>query len=149
MRAVVQRVSRARVTVEGTVTGEIARGLLAYLGVGTGDDDAAGDYTADKIAGLRVFTDDLGRMSLDVAAVHGGILVIPQFTLYGDVRSGRRPAFTAAMEPVRAQALYEYVVDRLKHRGIVVQTGVFRAHMDVESVNDGPVTILVDSARLF
>lgn len=149
MRAVVQRVARGRVTVGERVTGEVGRGLLAYLGVGAGDDEAAADFTAEKIATLRVFEDDRGRMSLDVAGAGGAVLVVPQFTLYGDVRKGRRPDFTAAMEPARAAELYERVVANLRARGLAVATGEFRAHMLVDAVNDGPVTILVDSARLF
>ncbi len=149
MRAVVQRVSRARVSVGERVTGEINRGLLAYLGVGAGDDEAAAEYLADKLATLRVFEDDRGRMSLDASAVGAAVLVVPQFTLYGDVRRGRRPDFTAAMEPARASELYERVVALLRERGLTVATGEFRAHMMVDAVNDGPVTILVDSARAF
>lgn len=149
MRAVVQRVSRARVTVDARVTGEIARGLLAYLGVGGGDSETEAAYLAEKIATLRVFEDERGRMSLDVASAGGAVLVVPQFTLYGDVRKGRRPDFTAAMEPLRACELYERVVALLRARGITVATGEFRAHMMVDAVNDGPVTILVDSARTF
>lgn len=144
-----QRVASARVCVDDRVTGAVERGLLVYLGVGAGDDEKAADYTADKIAGLRLFEDDRGRMSLDVASIGGALLVVSQFTLYADVRSGRRPDFAQAMEPARAQQLYEYVVARLRDRGLAVATGEFRAHMRVESVNDGPVTILVDSARLF
>ncbi len=149
MRAVVQRVSRAKVTVDERVTGEIGRGLLAYLGVGSGDGEAETEYLADKIATLRVFEDERGRMSLDVATAKGAVLVVPQFTLYGDVRKGRRPDFTAAMEPARANDLYERVVALLRARGLTVATGEFRAHMMVDAVNDGPVTILVDSARAF
>lgn len=144
-----QRVASARVRVDDRVTGEIGRGLLVYLGVGAGDDEKSADYTADKVAGLRLFEDDRGRMSLDVATVGGALLVVSQFTLYADVRSGRRPDFAQAMEPARAQQLYEHVVARLRGAGLAVETGEFRAHMRVESVNDGPVTILVDSARLF
>jgi D-tyrosyl-tRNA(Tyr) deacylase len=149
VRAVVQRVARGRVTVGERVTGEVARGLLVYLGVGAGDDEAAARYLVEKVATLRVFEDDRGRMSLDVTAVGGALLVVPQFTLFGDVRSGRRPDFTGAMEPVRANALYEDFVAGLRARGLTVATGEFRAEMQVESVNDGPVTLLVDSARQF
>lgn len=149
MRAVVQRVLEGRVRVGERVTGEIRRGLLAYLGVGTGDDEGAGDYLADKLAGLRVFEDSAGTMNLDVLSAGGAVLVVPQFTLYGDVRSGRRPDFTAAMEPVGANALYERVVALFRGRGLTVATGEFRAHMMVDSVNDGPVTLLVDGARQF
>jgi len=149
VRAVVQRVSRACVTVDGRITGEIHRGLLVYLGVGVTDDASGAAYLTEKIATLRVFEDARGRMNLDVAAVGGAVLVVPQFTLYGDLRRGRRPDFTAAMEPEGARALYEQVVALLRARGLTVATGVFRAHMMVESVNDGPVTLLVDSTRLF
>ncbi len=149
MRAVAQRVSEARVRVEGQVVGEIAKGLLVYLGVGTGDDEAAAVYMADKIVGLRVFEDAAGKMSLDVSTVGGAVLLVSQFTLYGDMRRGRRPSFDRAMEPVAAEALYRRVGELIGARGVVVETGVFRAEMRVESVNEGPVTILVDSAREF
>jgi D-tyrosyl-tRNA(Tyr) deacylase len=149
MRAVAQRVAEARVRVEGQVVGEIAKGLLVYLGVGTGDDEAAAVYMADKIVGLRVFEDAAGKMSLDVSTVGGAVLLVSQFTLYGDMRRGRRPSFDRAMEPVAAEALYRRVGELIRARGVVVETGVFRAEMRVESVNEGPVTILVDSAREF
>lgn len=149
MRAVAQRVSEARVRVEARVVGEIAKGLLVYLGVGTGDDEAAAVYMADKIVGLRVFEDAAGKMSLDVSTVGGAVLLVSQFTLYGDMRRGRRPSFDRAMEPVAAEALYRRVGELIRARGVVVETGVFRAEMGVESVNEGPVTILVDSAREF
>ena len=149
MRAVAQRVSEARVRVEGQVVGEIAKGLLVYLGVGTGDDEAAAVYMADKIVGLLVFEDAAGKMSLDVSTVGGAVLLVSQFTLYGDMRRGRRPSFDRAMEPVAAEALYRRVGELIGARGVVVETGVFRAEMGVESVNEGPVTILVDSAREF
>ena len=149
MRAVVQRVSRARVTVDARVTGEIGPGLLAYLGVGAGDDEPEAAYLAEKITTLRVFEDDRGRMSLDVTAAGAAVLVVPQFTLYGDVRKGRRPSFDKAMEPVAAEALYRRVAELMRARGVVVETGVFRAEMLVESVNEGPVTILIDGARGF
>lgn len=149
MRAVAQRVAEARVRVDGEVVGEIGRGLLVFLGVGAGDDGAAAAYLADKIVGLRVFDDAAGKMSLDLAAVGGAVLLVSQFTLYGDVRKGRRPSFDRAMEPVAAEALYRRVGDLMRGRGVVVETGVFRAEMRVESVNEGPVTILVDSAREF
>ena len=149
MRAVAQRVSEARVRVEGRVVGEIAKGLLVYLGVGTGDDEAAAVYMADKVVGLRIFEDEAGKMSLDVSTVGGAVLLVSQFTLYGDMRRGRRPSFDRAMEPVAAEALYRRVAELIRARGVVVETGVFRAEMRVESVNEGPVTILVDSAREF
>lgn len=149
MRAVAQRVTEARVRVGGRVVGEIARGLLVYLGVGAGDDEAAAAYLADKLAGLRVFEDAAGKMGLDLAAAGGAVLLVSQFTLYGDLRRGRRPSFDRAMEPVAAEALYRRVEALIRARGVVVETGVFRAEMLVESVNDGPVTLLVDSAREF
>jgi len=149
MRAVAQRVAEARVRVGGRVVGEIAKGLLVYLGVGTGDDEAAAVYMADKLAGLRVFEDEAGKMSLDVSTVGGAVLLVSQFTLYGDMRRGRRPSFDRAMEPVAAEALYRRVAELIRGRGVVVETGVFRAEMRVESINEGPVTILVDSAREF
>ena len=149
MRSVVQRVSRAEVRVGGEVVGRIARGLLVYLGVGAGDTERDGAYLAEKIAGLRVFEDAAGKMNLDVSAVGGAVLLVSQFTLYGDVRKGRRPGFDAAMEPVRANALYEDVAARIRAMGLPVETGTFRADMEVDAVNDGPVTILLDSGRLF
>lgn len=149
MRAVVQRVSRAEVRVDGAVVGRIARGLLVYLGVGAGDTPADAAYLAEKIAGLRVFADDAGKMNLDVRAVGAEVLVVSQFTLYGDVRKGRRPGFDAAMEPVRANEMYLDVVARVAALGPRVATGTFRADMEVDAVNDGPVTLLLDSTKLF
>jgi D-tyrosyl-tRNA(Tyr) deacylase len=149
MRAVAQRVAEARVRVGGRVVGEIGRGLLVYLGVGAGDDEAAATYLADKVVGLRVFEDADGKMSLDLPAVSGAVLLISQFTLYGDVRRGRRPSFDRAMEPVAAEVLYRRAGALMRARGVVVEEGIFRADMLVESVNEGPVTILVDSAREF
>lgn len=149
MRAVAQRVAEARVRVAGAVVGEIGRGLLVYLGVGAGDDEAAAAFMADKVVGMRVFEDAAGKMSLDVSTVGGAVLLVSQFTLYGDMRRGRRPSFDRAMEPVAAEALYRRVGELIRARGVVVETGVFRAEMLVESVNEGPVTILVDSAREF
>lgn len=149
MRAVVQRVSRAEVRVGGAVVGRIGRGLLVYLGVGAGDAERDGAYIAEKVAGLRVFEDPAGKMNLDLAAVGGAVLLISQFTLYGDVRKGRRPSFDGAMEPVQANARYEDVAARIRALGIAVETGTFRADMEVDAVNDGPVTVLLDSGRLF
>lgn len=149
MRAVVQRVRSARVWVEGKVVGEIGRGLLVYLGIGARDDEAALAYTADKVIGLRVFADEAGKMNLSVGDVGGAVLVVSQFTLYGDVRRGRRPAFDGAMEPAGAERMYGAFVERVRASGLKVETGVFRADMLVESMVDGPVTILVDSERLF
>jgi D-aminoacyl-tRNA deacylase len=149
MRAVVQRVSRAQVAVEGKTVGEIKRGLLILLGVTHTDTEADADYLAAKISGLRIFEDPKGKMNLDTAAVAGGILVVSQFTLYGDVRHGKRPSFDAAAPPERARQLYEYFVERIRAAGLSCQTGRFQEMMEVELVNDGPVTILLDSAKTF
>ena len=149
MRAVVQRVSRAEVTVEGKIVGHIGRGLLVLLGVTHADSEAEADYLAAKIAGLRIFDDESGKMNLDTAAVGGGILVVSQFTLYGDVRRGKRPSFDDAAPPQCARQLYEYFVERILAAGLPCQTGRFQEMMQVELVNDGPVTILLDSAKTF
>ena len=149
MRAVAQRVSHAEVEVEGAVVGRIGRGLLVYLGAAKGDAEADVDYVAQKLAGLRIFEDDEGKMSRSVVDVGGEILVISQFTLFGDVRRGRRPSFDDAAPPDDARLRYEEVVARLREQGLRVETGRFRAHMDVRSSVDGPVTILVDSRKLF
>ncbi len=149
MRAVVQRVRRASVTVDDQVVGAIGSGLLVLLGVGR--DDAEGDaaYVAGKIHGLRLFADAEGRMNRSVAEVGGAVLVVSQFTLFGDCRRGRRPSYGAAAPPDRARALYEALVARLRSAGLPVRTGEFQAMMDVELVNDGPVTVLLDSGRAF
>jgi D-aminoacyl-tRNA deacylase len=149
VRAVVQRVSQAHVDVGGETVGRIGRGLLVYLGAGNGDDASDVEAMASKIAGLRIFQDDAGKMSLSVEDVAGEILVVSQFTLYGDVRKGRRPSFTDAAPPELAEALYMNVVEVLRARSLSVQTGRFRATMDVHSRVDGPVTILVDSRKTF
>jgi D-tyrosyl-tRNA(Tyr) deacylase len=149
MRAVVQRVSRASVKVDGGVTGEIARGLLVLLGVGQDDSEADADYLAEKIAGLRIFEDDAGKMNLSVADSGGAVLAVSQFTLYGDVRRGKRPSFDAAARPERARELYEYFVGRVRALGLRCETGRFQAMMEVELVNSGPVTILLDSKKAF
>lgn len=149
MRAVVQRVSRAKVTVAGVITGEIRRGLLVLLGVGQADSEGDADYLAGKIIGLRIFEDDAGKMNRAVGEVGGGLLVVSQFTLYGDVRRGRRPSFDDAAGPEKARALYEYFVSRIRATGLPCETGRFQEMMDVDLVNDGPVTILVDSAKGF
>jgi D-tyrosyl-tRNA(Tyr) deacylase len=135
--------------VDGEVVGDIGRGLLVLLGVTHTDDEADADYLAGKIAGLRVFEDENGKMNLDTAAVSGGILVVSQFTLYGDVRRGKRPSFDAAAQPERARQLYEYFVERIRDVGLPCQTGRFQEMMQVELVNDGPVTILLDSTKTF
>jgi len=149
MRAVVQRVSRAQVAIDGEIVGEVGRGLLVLLGVTHADTEVDAGYLADKIAGLRVFEDENGKMNLDTAAVGGGILVVSQFTLYGDVRRGKRPSFDAAAKPERARQLYEYFAERIRAAGLPCQTGRFQEMMEVELVNDGPVTILLDSAKIF
>jgi len=149
MRAVVQRVSHARVTVKREIVGEIGRGLLVLLGVGASDTANDVDYLAEKIAGLRVFEDIDGKMNLAAGDVGGAVLAVSQFTLYGDVRRGKRPSFDAAAQPQRARELYEYFVARIRESGLVCETGRFQEMMEVELVNDGPVTILLDSQKLF
>jgi D-aminoacyl-tRNA deacylase len=149
MRAVVQRVSRCRVTVESRVTGEIGAGLLVLLGVAKGDTETAADYLVDKILGLRVFEDDAGKMNLSAQELRREILVVSQFTLYGDVRRGKRPSFDNAARPEEARSLYEYFVEKIRQAGLTCATGEFQATMDVELVNAGPVTILLDSEKLF
>ena len=149
MRAVVQRVSRARVTVNDEISGQIEQGLLVLLGVGQSDTEADADYLAEKITGLRIFEDEGGRMNRSVADVHGAMLAVSQFTLYGDVRRGKRPSFDAAARPERARELYEYFVARIRASGLPCETGRFQERMQVELVNDGPVTILLDSSRAF
>ena len=150
MRAVVQRCRRAAVTVDGAVVGAIDQGLVVLLGAGKGDgaDDLA--YIVDKVVNLRIFADDAGKMNRSVLDLGGGVLLISQFTLFGDVRKGRRPAFLDALEPGPAEALYDQAVAAVRTAGVAhVATGVFRADMQVELVNDGPVTILLDSRRAF
>jgi len=145
MRAVVQRVSRAAVRVEGRVTGEVGRGLLVLLGVAAGDREEDARWMADKLAQLRIFADADGKMNRSVEDEGGGVLLVSQFTLLGDARKGNRPSFAGAAPPEEANALYERVRSALALRGLPVATGVFRARMEVELVNDGPVTLLVDS----
>jgi D-tyrosyl-tRNA(Tyr) deacylase len=149
MRAVVQRVSRARVTVNGEVAGEIGPGLLVLLGVTHDDAEPAAQYLAEKIVGLRVFDDENGKMNLAVGDAGGAILVVSQFTLFGDVRRGKRPSFDAAAPPQQARELYEYVVQQIRASGLPCETGRFQEMMQVELVNDGPVTILLDSDKTF
>lgn len=149
MRAVVQRVNHCRVVVDGTVVGEIGQGLLVLLGVGKADTMAAADYLLDKVLGLRIFEDAEGKMNLSVQDRKGEVLVVSQFTLYGDVRRGKRPSFDAAARPEQARELYEYFVEKVRAAGILCQTGQFQAMMDVELVNSGPVTILIDSEKVF
>jgi len=149
MRAVVQRVSRAKVMVSGETTGEIGLGLLVLLGVGKEDMRAEADYLAEKIIGLRIFEDAGGKMNLGVHDVSGGVLVVSQFTLYGDVRRGKRPSFDAAAPHQQARELYEYFVEKIRAAGLPCETGRFQEMMQVELVNDGPFTILLDSAKGF
>ncbi len=150
MRAVVQRVTRASVTVDTRVTGAIERGLLVFLGAGAGDGANDLAYIVDKIVNLRIFSDDAGKMNRSVLDIGGGVLVVSQFTLYGDARQGRRPAFTGALEPVAARALYEQSLSAIRAAGVQqVEAGEFAADMKVELLNDGPVTILLDSRKLF
>ena len=147
MRAVVQRVSRAKVTVDGEVTGEIGTGLLLLLGVADWDAEADADYVLEKILNLRIFEDDNGKMNLSLLDVNGGLLVVSQFTLYGNTRHGRRPSFVDAARPEQANRLYEYLVAKAREQLGDVATGRFQAMMDVELTNDGPVTIILDSDK--
>jgi len=149
MRAVIQRVSRARVRVNGKTTGEIGPGLLILLGVGQGDTSREADYLLDKIINLRIFEDAGGKMNLSLLETGGQLMVISQFTLYADCRKGRRPSFTDAGPPEDAQKLYDYFVGSARQRALQVATGVFQALMEVELVNSGPVTILLDSSKNF
>ena len=149
MRAVVQRVSRAQVTVNGEIAGEIGEGLLVLLGVGRDDTKADATYLAEKIAGLRVFEDAEGKMNRSVQDVGGSVLVVSQFTLYGDVRRGKRPSFDATAPPEKAQLLYELFIAQIRAAGLRCETGRFQEMMQVELVNEGPVTILLDSAKTF
>ena len=149
MRAVVQRVGYARVAVGGHVRGEIGRGLLVLVGVANEDGPADVQYIAGKIRDLRIFPDDEGRMNRSVGEVGGGVLVVSQFTLQADCRKGRRPSLDGAAPPPLAEALYEDVARRLREDGLQVATGVFQADMDVELLNEGPVTVLLDSTRAF
>lgn len=149
MRAVVQRVSRASVKVGDEITGEIERGLLVLLGVAHEDTEADAEYLAEKIAGLRIFEDDAGKMNLSAMDVGGAVLAVSQFTLFGDVRRGKRPSFDAAARPELARRLYEYFVERVRKLGLRCETGRFQEMMEVELINSGPVTILMDSKKGF
>jgi D-tyrosyl-tRNA(Tyr) deacylase len=149
MRAVVQRVSRAGVTVNDKIVGEIGRGLLVLLGVGKGDTHADADYLAEKTIGLRIFEDTGGKMNLSVAEAGSALLVVSQFTLYGDVRRGKRPSFDDAAPPQLARELYEYFVKKIRDAGLRCETGRFQEMMMVELANEGPVTILLDSQKSF
>ena len=147
MRVLIQRVSEATVTVSGAVAGSIRTGLVVLVGVSRTDTEADADYLSDKILGLRIFQDDSGKMNVNIADAGGSLLVVSQFTLYASCRKGRRPSFDEAAPPEQAQALYNYFVDQLRHGPVPVETGVFQATMQVHLVNQGPVTILIDSAE--
>lgn len=149
MRAVVQRVLQSQVTVDGEVLGKIDRGLLVFLGVGDGDTGSDGAYLAQKIANLRIFEDESGKLNLSVLELKLPLLIISQFTLYGDCRNGRRPSFTAAADPKLGEILYDTFCDQVRDCGLTVAKGRFRSDMQVALINDGPVTILLDSKRLF
>ena len=149
MRAVVQRVKEAKVDVEGRTVGEIDHGLLVLLGVGEDDSEKDCEYLANKIAHLRVFSDDQGLMNLSLVEIEGAVLVVSQFTLWGDCRKGRRPSFTRAARPEKARALYEHFVGILRGKGLQIATGEFQEMMDVHLVNDGPVTLILDSSKSF
>jgi len=149
MRAVVQRVRNAQVSVDGNMVGQIKAGLLVYLGVGKGDGEADAVFIADKITNLRIFADSNDKMNLNVKDAAGQVLIVSNFTLFGDCRKGRRPDFDMAAEPVQAERLYEKVVELVKAEGLEVQKGVFAAYMDVTASNDGPINFLIDSKRQF
>jgi len=149
MRAVVQRVSRAQVSVDGNVAGNIGHGLLVLLGIAKSDTSAEAEYLASKILGLRIFEDENRRMNLSLLETGGSALVVSQFTLYGDVRKGKRPSFDEAAPPPLARELYEHFLAQIREAGVTCETGLFQARMRVELVNDGPVTILLDSERKF
>lgn len=153
MRAVIQKVTRAQVKVieadSSDITGSINHGFMVLLGVGEGDTEADAQYIADKIANLRIFEDDAGKLNLSLKDTGGAILLVSQFTLYADARNGRRPSFSNAAKPESANRLYEYVADLLRKHGITVETGRFQTHMQIDLCNDGPVTLLLDSKKLF
>jgi len=145
----VQRVGRASVSVDRKVVGQIESGLLVFVGVGQGDAQQDADYIATKILGMRIFQDDTGKMNLDVTQIGGSVLIVSQFTLFGDVRKGKRPDFTMAALPEDAKGLIEQIIQRINKADIPVQTGIFGAHMVVDIENDGPVTIMLDSRKVF
>lgn len=149
MRAVIQRVSQGSVAVSGTVTGEISQGLVVLLGVAEEDTEKDADYIADKVVNLRVFEDENGKMNRSIQDVGGSVLSVSQFTLYGDCRKGRRPSFTQAAGPEKAKALYDYFNGKIRGAGIRTEEGIFQAEMLVKIYNDGPVTMLLDSKKLF
>ncbi|MDR1985544.1 MAG: D-tyrosyl-tRNA(Tyr) deacylase [Treponema sp.] len=149
MRAVVQRVRDASVSVEGILQGKIAAGLLVYLGVAQGDTEADARYLAEKIPGLRIFEDPQGKMNRSVQDIGGSLLVVSQFTLLGDARKGRRPSYSDAAESRVAKVLYEYFMERIREQGLACESGIFQTHMEVQATNDGPVTLLLDSRKGF
>jgi D-tyrosyl-tRNA(Tyr) deacylase len=149
MRAVIQRVLRAQVSVDGAICGKIERGLLVLLGIGKADTETDADYLANKISGLRIFEDENGKMNLSVKDIGGSILAVSQFTLYGDVRRGKRPSFDDAASTEIARPLYEYFAQKIREAGLLCETGRFQATMQLELTNDGPVTILLDSTKAF
>ena len=149
MRAVVQKVSEASVTVDGEVIGRIGKGLLVFAGIVKNDHEKNGEYIASKLAGLRIFEDNEGKMNLSVKDVGGEVLLVSQFTLAGDARKGRRPSFEMAMRPEEASLLFEKLLEMVENEGLKVATGQFQAHMEVNLINDGPVTILLDSKKEF
>lgn len=149
MRAVIQRVLEAKVEVGGEVVGQIGKGLLVYLGVGEGDGQKDAEFMADKLANLRIFADEHGKMNLGVQDIGGAILLVSNFTLHGDCRKGRRPGFDGAAEPVLAEELYENVAKLIRNQAVPVETGAFGEYMQVTSTNDGPITFLLDSGKLF
>lgn len=147
MRIVIQRVKEARVEVDGVITGAIGKGLLVFLGVARNDNERSADYLLDKLTGLRIFPDEAGKMNRNIVDAGGSLLIVSQFTLHADCRRGRRPSFDLAAAPDRATALYDYFVNAAKATAVPVETGVFRASMLVHLVNDGPVTIIMDSVE--
>lgn len=149
MRAVVQRVKEASCIVDDKIVGKINKGILLFLGVGEGDEEKALHYLVDKVLGLRIFSDQEGKMNLSLEDIEGEILIISQFTLYGDVRKGKRPSFTRSAAPDLGEKFYEQFIEEVNNRGIRAETGEFGADMDIELINDGPVTILLDSEKIF
>lgn len=149
MRAVVQRVKKASCTVDEKIVGQIEKGIVLFLGVGEGDGDQDLKYLVDKVLGLRIFSDEDGKMNRSLEDIGAEILIISQFTLYGDVRKGKRPSFTRSSSPEIGEAYYNQFIEAVRSRGIKAETGVFGAHMDIELINDGPVTILLDSEKIF
>lgn len=149
MRAVVQRVKEAKVTVDGNLIGEVGRGLLVFVGISTEDSNDDIAYLAEKILNLRIFEDQSGKMNLSVNDISGEVLIVSQFTLYGDCRKGRRPSFSRAAPPAQALEIYNNFLDTLRLQGVPIKTGQFREHMDVSLINDGPVTLLLDSKKEF